>query len=152
MSTLKVTNIKKLDNSDFPLGKVNQVLGNVLTTQAQTTSNSYADTGLTVSITPTASTSKILIIAQINVRITSDNHIRIKLVRGSTDLQENAYFFFSQGTHTKGISGSFVFLDSPSANTEQVYKFQYRSRDNGETVAVSPDGSASNMIVQEVLA
>jgi len=132
-------------------GKVGQVLNNVLTTQAQTTSNSYSDTGLTVSITPTTSTSKILVVAQINVRIASDNHIRIKLVRGSTDLQENAYFFFSQGTNTKGISGSFVYLDSPSAITEQVYKFQYRSRDNGETVEVSPDGSASNMVVQEIL-
>ena len=53
MSIIQVDTLQKRDGSTFPLGKIGQVVSAVITTQYQTTSNSYTDiTGLTLNITP----------------------------------------------------------------------------------------------------
>ena len=72
----------------LPTGSVLQVVNATYSTLTSSSSGSYSDTGLTASITPTSSTSKILVIVSqscLNCG-SATNGINIKLVRGSTDL------------------------------------------------------------------
>jgi len=67
-------------------GTVLQVLQTVKTDTFTTTSTTYTDvTGISVSITPTSATSKILVFANLNASVTAtDNYFAFQLVRGST--------------------------------------------------------------------
>jgi len=139
----------------FSLGKIGQVLQDVHDTQAASTSTSYADVGsggVTKAITCSATSSKVLIIGTLNGYIESDNHLKVRLLRDSTVIEENINYFHSQGTNVKGIAGAMSFLDSPSSTSELTYKFQFCSRDSGETVRICGDHTPSNIILMEILA
>ena len=139
----------------FGLGKIGQVLQDVHDTQAASTSTSYADvgsSGVTKAITCSATSSKVLIIGTLNGYIESDNHLQVRLMRDSTVIEENINYFHSQGTNVKGIAGAMSFLDSPSSTSAVTYKFQFASRDSGETVRICGDHTPSNIILMEILA
>ena len=73
-------------------GKILQVVGATDNTQKDTSSTSYADTGLSASITPSSTSSKILVLSTINTG-SSDNsngaHIgRFTMTIGSTTTAE----------------------------------------------------------------
>ena len=150
MSTLKVTNLQKLDGSTFPVGKVGQVLNTVHNTQKSTTSTSYVDMGMSLAITPSATTSKILVQVHLNgafINTGSSEGIQTRLQvtpsggSASTIAVYNGYGLqaeSNQGSAT--ISGST--LHSPSSTTEQVYKIQYRSK-NGNAVILGTNDSGN---------
>ena len=152
MSTLKVTNIKKLDNSDFPLGKIGQVVQAVNSTLASTTSSSYSDTGLTASITPTSTSSKILINISAGLGNTSaSKNNNVIIVRDSTTIEEYSRVSFSGGGHAN-VQNSFVFLDSPSKNSAITYKLQYKTDSGTLRFNDSSGGSpASTITLMEIL-
>jgi hypothetical protein len=62
MSTLKVTNLQKLDGSTFPVGKIGQVASTNFVLNNSITSTSYAElnSSCRLSLTPTATTSKFI--------------------------------------------------------------------------------------------
>ena len=67
-------------------GLVKQVVTATHATQVNSTSTSFADTGLTCNITPSATSSKILVIVQqqlISDRDQSDCYSRLRLLRAS---------------------------------------------------------------------
>jgi hypothetical protein len=117
-------------------GKVLQVVAATNTTQVSSTSTTYADTGLSATITPTSSSSKILVILTQSLfvdRAAAGCFARLQFLRGSTVLQE-----FSSGSHKQrwgaefsgvtytGLRGSdsFQYLDSPSTTSATTYKMQ----------------------------
>jgi len=85
-------------------GKLLQVVQGTLTTSTSSTATTFTDTGLSATITPSASTSKILIMFSHNAglyRTASSNfNLWIKLLRGATDWQFQAImwipFIFNQ--------------------------------------------------------
>ena len=113
-------------------GGIIQVKMGTLTSVFTTTSSSMVDTGLSVSITPKFSTSKILI--SYTLSISSNGFPMFKLLRGSTDIfvgdaaSNRVRCFFGGymgGLHaglTLPVSGNF--LDSPSTTSATTYKFQ----------------------------
>jgi len=115
-------------------GKVLQVVSTTKTDTFTTTSTSFADvTGFSVAITPTATSSKILILCTMNWSGDNANAAAYcKLLRGSTDI----FIGDAAGSRTRvsqahiaaddNVSGttSLNFLDSPSSTSEQTYKVQ----------------------------
>jgi hypothetical protein len=111
------------------------------------TSGSFVDvTGLSLSITPSSTSSKILVMCHVSVSGStwSGGPIHLNLLRESTALSVSTggstvnatavYNAWSNGvSNTEGnISPvSIVFLDSPSASSALTYKIQGRIRDNG---------------------
>ena len=127
------TIIRGSDNFDSAdAGKVLQVVnfrspdsGNVTTT-----SQSYVDTGIAATITPTSTNSKILVVANLNgvYKYTGNNAVSTKLLRGSTDIGT----IESMNTYTdstiRSVSGSSIsYLDSPSTSSAVIYKVQFAS-------------------------
>ena len=134
--------LKRLDASLVGGGKIGQVLQAVKTdTQNTTDDNTFTDiSGLSQAITPSATTSKILVLFTVNITADTQDHVGIRLVRGSTDIfigtdsdaGQNVSAGYRAGTteenyHPANLCGQF--LDSPSTTSATTYKIQAASND-----------------------
>jgi len=63
LSIIQVDTLQKRDGSTFPLGKIGQVLQSTTSTNITTTGGAFVSSNLAVTITPTATSSKIYLIA-----------------------------------------------------------------------------------------
>ena len=113
-------------------GKIGQVVSVTHTADQTSTSTSFADvTNLNASITPSATTSKILILTDIEFYVAGSSqgiNGYLKVVRGSTDLiQRRSQSYSQDGTGVEYENQvSFAYLDSPSTTSSTTYKIQFR--------------------------
>jgi len=110
-------------------GKVLQVVTATYATETDTSSTSYADTGLSASITPSSTSSKILVLVNQTglTKSTSDNAGKIQLVRDATALImfEND-FGRTASTALNMVGGTGTnYLDSPATTSATTYKTQF---------------------------
>tara|TARA_R100001377_G_scaffold11619_1_gene5807 strand:- start:550 stop:1017 length:468 start_codon:yes stop_codon:yes gene_type:complete len=127
MSTLTVKGIEAPTgyDLDMPAGATLQVVNAVNTTYATSTSSTYSDTGLTATITPKFSTSKILIIISACLgNSTAAKNNNVIIVRGSTELQSFSRVMFNGASHSSAQQ-SFINLDSPNTTSSTTYKLQF---------------------------
>jgi hypothetical protein len=154
--------LKRLDASLIGGGKVLQVVSTTKTDTFTTTSSMVDITGLSVNITPSATTSKILILSAVNgsqeVGVTRGYLI---LKRDSTDI-----FIGTDLGSRFGGSGSFssmaasiasptvstCFLDSPSTTSQVTYKWQGGNKGNAGSFYINRTDSDSNDSTQIRLA
>ena len=137
-------------------GKVLQVVNDINSTQIFSSSTSYADTGLSASITPSSASSKILIIINHNgVRkesADSSNAINIRLYRDATNLGNFALYSLYTGTNL-GIFGntlSMNYLDTPSTTSATTYKTQFSNFSSGGSVGLQDSGAKSGITLMEI--
>ena len=136
-------------------GGVLQVVNATYSTQSSTTSTSYIDTGLTASITPSSSSSKILVIVhQTGIGKVAGGggyRIAINLLRGSTQLtQFELGSAYTSSSLINIIGGTGVcYLDSPSTTSSTTYKTQYKGFDGG-TVYTQYDSCTSSITLMEI--
>ena len=143
-------------------GKVLQVVQGTLSTEAITSSSTYADVGLSASITPSSSSNKILVLVNLNAVQRRDNLTRLeaKLLRGSTDIAffggragyQQKYGFGSNDHHTGVGSAVCNHLDSPATTSATTYKVQFKSQGNLASVHVSSDNDPSQITLMEIQA
>jgi len=119
--------------SGMPAGSVIQTVQGSTATELSTSSTSFVDTYLSVAITPTSSTSKILILVAgpLYCGNTGYNTYAIsRLVRGSTALIDTNHVTDNQAGSGVGVSVSsslnVVYLDSPATTSSTTYKLQLR--------------------------
>jgi hypothetical protein len=114
-------------------GKLIQVVFASYATEVGSSSSTYADTGLTASITPTSATSKVLVfVTQQGVSksaASSATGVKIQLLRGSTSILKmgdaNANTNSLLLANIGSVSGSY--LDSPATTSSTTYKTQFAS-------------------------
>ena len=117
-------------------GKILQVIQAVKTDTATTTSeNTFVDTGLSVSITPSSASNKILVTANLSFSAGDRQNIAWRLVRDSTDL----YMGDAAGNRTRASGAvrvadhqdaehqnvTSIFLDSPNTTSATTYKVMW---------------------------
>ena len=148
--------------TSFTAGKVGQVVQASTSTAVNVASTSVADTGLTVNITPTATTSKVLV--QVNQNILTDidtelGNSKIKLLRDSTtaiDFTTNIARVEANGSSAVkfGNLTTFSHLDSPSTTSQITYKTQgaISSTSNNGTARFQNSSVPSVITVTEILA
>ena len=163
--------LKRLDASLIGGGKINQVLTTLSQTASETNSgNSWGDL-MSLAITPSASTSKILVLFNVNISTNTNNHVGIKAIRGSTDINAGnsgsgtrdcftAIRLMSDDQyHLSNFAGQV--LDSPSTTSETTYKIQGNSNDyyyfnrsytNSGTTTIQRPRTSSSLTLLEVLA
>ncbi len=118
-------------------GKVLQVVSATKTDTSVSTSTSLADvSGLSVNITPSSSSNKILVFASIQGSARSGwNNMGIVLVRGSTQLcigdaagsrSRDSVFMPGMANDSVIQSASINYLDSPATTSSTTYKIQFR--------------------------
>jgi hypothetical protein len=134
-------------------GQVLQVVNATYSTATSTTSENYVTTGLTASITPKFSTSKILAfisIAQYATVDTDQSGGSFGLYRGASEIANlggNVGYIIN--TTTTIIPLFFQYLDSPATTSSTTYTL-YFSRGSGGTVTVQRDNSPSRMTLMEI--
>jgi len=135
-------------------GKVLQVVNGTYSTNATSASSTYADTGLTATITPTLSTSKILVLVnQAGCgKQSSDTGLRLQLLRGATVLSliEGAAGYV--GTAAQNFIGSVStsYLDSPATTSATTYKTQFASWFGTGDSNVQQQSSVSTITLLEI--
>ena len=136
--------LTKVQSEMAGAGQVLQVVNATSVTQVSTSSSTYADSGLTASITPKSSTSKILVIVDLN-GITKDSNNTsggFKLLRNSTDLMVLDHFIgYTNSTANLGPGGvGCNYLDSPATTSTTTYKVQLKSMNNNGTIYLNNAG------------
>lgn len=130
-----------LSSANLPTGSVLQTKQSVKTNTFGSSSSTNVDiTGMSVSITPSSSSSKILILVNTDI-VGQDSATGIQLLRDSTEIYKgdtndsrerfSSIGMYSNGTSPTTYSGgsvSIVFLDSPNTTSSVTYKIQGRAR------------------------
>jgi hypothetical protein len=133
-------------------GKVLQVVAATYSTQVTSNSSTYADTGLTATITPTLSTSKILVLLAQNgcLKLTNDTSLGLKLFRGATQIWNGAGG--ETGTTSRIDFGSIAanYLDSPATTSATTYKTQFNSGANNAETRVQYGSAMSTIVLLEI--
>ena len=117
-------------------GKVLQVVSAVYSTEVSITGAPFADTGLTLSITPTSATSKIwVVISQLchGERTTDNASAGLRLQRDGTTIHTVSDYYAAwvnkagAGNTQVAASASLTYLDSPATTSSTTYKTQGQS-------------------------
>ena len=123
-------------------GKILQVISAELDTQAISSTSTYADTGLTATITPTSATSTILVISNCAIgKDTGNTGVSLRLLRGATTIKEFARSSAADGGSGENFVGTFShsYIDNPATTSATTYKVQFASYNNTARVYVSGD-------------
>tara|TARA_R100001509_G_scaffold160211_1_gene127683 strand:+ start:433 stop:957 length:525 start_codon:yes stop_codon:yes gene_type:complete len=137
----------------IPTGKVLQVIQTSTSTGVSSTNQTLVDTGLTATITPSSTSSKVFIIVNHgdNDKNLGDCNQRIHLFRGTTFLLEFARNLGNTGDSTEQrIESGCNFLDSPNTTSATTYKTQMSLNGGSGTVTVQASGCTSTMTVMEI--
>jgi len=146
-------------------GGVIQVVNATYGTSSSTTSTSFVDTGLTVSITPKFATSKILVLVSAQWQTypsanSRDSGGAFQLVRGSTGIwSPNTLSVYLDVQLAVGVQinmsnlWSLQYLDSPATTSSTTYKLQYYA-ESGRTFLINQTGTSApaSIILMEIAA
>lgn len=139
-------------------GAVLQVVNATYSTLVTNSTSTYADTGLTATITPKFSTSKILVMISHQSSSKSNgnslNDLGLNLCRNGSQIVQFTLSTGYTGSATPGYFGiTYNYVDSPATTSSTVYKTQFKNTDyNGANVAVQADSMPSTMILLEIAA
>lgn len=133
------------------------VLQMVTATYATETTNNtstYADTGLTASITPAATTSVILALVFVNgcFKETGNTWLSVRLLRGVTvvaQVESESGFTSTVTANYFGTVGG-VYLDSPASVAALTYKATFASGNNTAVVGVQNASAVSSLVLLEL--
>jgi hypothetical protein len=145
-------------------GKVLQIVQATTTTTATTSSTSWADTNLSATITPSAATSKVLILTNQSIKLsasTNNANGGFRLLRDSTYIfgtvqasaPDNVLYQATGATVIEvDVQWNFVYLDSPNTTSAVTYKTQQAEATtaSNNTVISQQDNFPSSMILMEI--
>ena len=152
--------ISRIGDAGLPAGAVLQVVQTTKTDTFSTTSTSYTDiTGMTVNITPSSTSNKVLVLVHCPITM-GDAGGGFTLLRGSTeifrgDAASSRQRFTATGLYGSsgnnavysGGTGTSIFLDSPESTSQLTYKVQVKIRETtlyvGRTVFDTDNDNAS---------
>ena len=140
----------------LPTGSVLQVVNATYSTGVTSSSSTFADTGLTASITPKFSTSKILVLVNQTgcSKTVGNTTLGLKLLRNSTSIVT----FEVDGGYTGTTATNYIgacttsYLDSPATTSSITYKTQFNSTVNIAQTGVQSSGSTSTITLMEIAA
>ena len=149
-------------------GLANVVQGTTTTATGIANNNTYVDTGITVTITPTANTSKVLITCTLSVGASAATIVGLRVLRDATAIGVGA------AAGSREVAGqtayvplasnimvpmSWSYLDSPATTSATIYKVQlnvidggtvYLNRSGQDTDTADYPRTQSSIIVREI--
>jgi len=144
----------------FPAGHVIQVVEGTHATEQTTTSTSFVDTTIDVTITPSSASSKILVIASTHTHINGGApHVGYYTIyRDSTNLGSGAGFASvwhghpATGNNDDNLATHVCFqkLDSPNTTSPVEYSIYVKSNNTSYTCYWSMNGSTSVITAMEI--
>ena len=146
---------QSIPKAALPTGSVLQVVSTTKTNKFTTTSTSAVDiTGLSVTITPTSASSKILIVTNINYGGDTNLYGAFFVLRNSTNVVVGTYPTGSQTAATFGVGQTYdiykvdcasnTYLDSPNTTSATTYKVQASTYDVATTFTINAPFATNN--------
>lgn len=133
-------------------GKILQVLHGSHTPQASTSSTSFVDVSAStnVTITPSATSSKILVLAHFNELYhnsgTANTSHYIRVTRAGTEIAKAHTIYTSNLDNEEMWNQDFMLVDQPSTTSAIEYKLQFHSS-NGNQVRVNQNSFAGGSTI-----
>ena len=127
-------------------------------TQVVNATNTYADTGLTATITPTSASSKIAVIVQqggiAKLAGNVGSGCSLRLLRGASDLGAFQVDAGYTGTSVDNYIGGagFTYFDTPATTSATTYKTQFKNSPNANGVVVQNSAGRSSIVLLEISA
>lgn len=156
----------KLSSSRMSSGSIIQVVSTTKSDTFSTTSSTFVDlTGLSASITPISTSSKILVLVSVSRGVSIDAISRFRLDRNGTSIAIGdtagsrtrasiAMYFGSSATTFQIDTAHLSFLDSPSSTSSLTYKVQCATDGTGTLYinrnSADADSSASNRTISTI--
>jgi hypothetical protein len=141
----------------LPAGSVLQVVQASTTTRVQITNSTYTDTNLTASITPSSSSSKILVLISQNIGTYNSSQVgtagNLRIVRDSTTVftSENVISIVAAlgNASEVRVAGQYSlnYLDSPATTSSTTYKTQANLSGGGGRVEPQSSNGLSNSTI-----
>jgi len=139
-----------LTSAQMPTGSVLQVKQHFYTGAASGTSNSFDDTGLSVTITPSSTSSKILVMMTASVTA-YEGTWQLRFLRGNAAIGYGGLassrtqstvggFHPTNDENHQSNSTSAQYLDSPNTTSATTYKLQYKVQGNS-TMYINRSGN-----------
>ena len=136
--------------------RIMQIVSATTSTEQSSSSTTYVDaTSLSVSITPQATTSKILMVYMTGVTKNSgsgSNACGIRFVRGATTLATWADNGYTATLLNQFLPFTGIWLDSPATTSATTYKVQFANSTNAALVAIQANSAPGTLIVMEISA
>ena len=145
-----------IPRSSMTTGSVLQVVQANSITYASTTSATYQQSSLTVTITPTSATSKVLVQVQTQIGMAQSNWSDIALFRNNTtnlsgsQAAAGIYAGPSSGTFDGHGVGVITFLDSPETTSATIYTMFWKSRNGSGAARIILDSMLSTITATEI--
>jgi len=146
----------------LPAGSVLQVVSASIGSQTTSTSTTYADTGLTASITPSSASNKILVLVSQGINAVgaaavgygNQTNAGVQLLRGATVLivpGSDSGGKYSMGVAATGTLALWAivgmnYLDSPATTSSTTYKTQFAKGTSGMGAVYANDGAGGSFI------
>ena len=153
--TIALTNqLSGMTSASVPSGSVLQVLGIKTLDTTTTTSSTYVNTGITLAITPSSTSSKILVnvnCAGCGTNGHANAHMGLKIFRDSTDIikfEGQGGYNAVAGEDSGGYSCSY--LDSPSSTSAVTYMVKLANVGNAGTCRLGHSTSVSTITLMEI--
>ena len=133
-------------------GKVLQVVSMSTQTETSTTSTSFAASNVTLSITPSATTSKILVLFSSTMYISTNGFGAVSIYRDATNLGNSgdgqAYAKDWTTQHASPIS--IQTLDSPATTSAVTYTARFRAQESGHTAYLQYTQAEGSITLMEI--
>ena len=137
--------------------KVVQIVYASINTTVNSSTNSYVDTLLTATITPTSASNKVLVFVEQNglYKDTTNVSGSLKIVRASTDILVFSTNYGYNGSSGAGsqqqIGGAGAsYLDAPATTSATTYKTMFKANSASAYVGVQQDNEYSTITLMEV--
>ena len=105
-------------------------------------SSTYADVGLTATITPTANTSSVLVTVTLAYYKQNNTALNIRLVRSATTINTHTLVGYTGSALEFHDVYSLTYLDSPATTSATAYKLQFASQGNNALVGIADSGAS----------
>ena len=137
--------------------RVLQVVSAATTTETSNSTTTYADTTLTATITPQATSSKILVYVShpnnYKSNGSANNSITFQLLRDATAIYNfNRLLGFTNTATELYFSTNAIYLDSPATTSATTYKTQFKNEVAASLVRVQAATLGSQIVLMEISA
>ena len=153
MALTKINN-NTLSSAGIATGDVLQVVSTIRATEIATSSQSYVTTNCTASITPSASSSKVLVMITGSGREdAAGNTAKYTIFRDSTALGSNTANGFSEQSSDADLIKapySMIFLDSPSSTSAVAYTLFMKNQNGSGSCKACHNNTNTTVTLMEI--
>jgi len=132
-------------------GSILQVVQGTLSSNFSSTSTSFTAIGATLSITPSSTSSRILLMASVGVNVSASNYVDMSIFRDATNLAGSFGFLTTfSSSATLSACQNFSHIDSPATTSAISYAIGMRTQTGVSYSVVGGTGQTCTLIAMEI--